>query len=138
MSYAKYKDLGVKKDKIEKFENSIIEIKSQDHKNQILLSNYLVVIDIYGNFCAPCRTVAPKFEMLAQKYNKPGICSLVKENVELRLSNPPDKNNVKAPSVVGVPMFMFFIQGRYVGNVSGADIDSVDKQISEFLSSPSK
>ena len=58
-------------------------------------------------------------------YNNPGICMLLKENVENGLSN-----------CKGVPTFQFFKDGKYLNtDIIGADILSVDKRIQELLSS---
>lgn len=85
MSYAKYKNLGGQKTTESFNDFAITEISSQQHKNSILSSNKLCVIDVYGNFCGPCRAVAPKFAQLAKKYNKENICALVKKTLNLNL-----------------------------------------------------
>ncbi len=135
MSYAKYKDLGKKNDEknIEKF--SAFEITNQQDKNKFIQTNYICVIDVYGNFCQPCKQISPLFDNLSMKkeYNVDGVIKLAKENVELKLLNPPDANNQPAPRISGVPTFMFFVKGRYFTSITGADINAVENQIIQLL-----
>ena len=103
----------------------IIEVSTIDEKKYHIVNNKVCVVYIYGDFCNPCKQIAPRYNQLMNNYNNPGICMLLKENVENGLSN-----------CKGVPTFQFFKDGKYLNtDIIGADILSVDKRIQELLSS---
>lgn len=103
----------------------IIDIKSMDEKKYHIANNKVCIVYIYGTFCQPCKQIAPRYSQLINKYNNPGMCMLVKEDVEVGLSN-----------CRGVPTFQFFKDGNYMNtDIIGADILSVEKKIQELLSS---
>lgn len=100
------------------------EIKTLDEKNLIISQNKVCVIDIYANWCGPCKIVSPLFTNLFPKYNNPGVCALLKENVELRLS----------PDVQVIPTFQFYLNGTPHSIITGADITSIEERINELIS----
>jgi len=149
-NYAKYKDLGekptdsfntpqpqnvsadnhvrnnvIREPFNENQQSPTIEVSTIDEKKYHIGNNKVCVVYIYGNFCNPCKQIAPRYSQLINKYNNPGICMLLKENVESGISN-----------CRGVPTFQFFKDGKYLNtDIVGADILSVDKKIQELLSS---
>lgn len=133
--YAKYKDLGDKEK--EKFEPSrgapsavsrIVSITDNRHKKEIVQGHKVCVVDIYADWCGPCKQVAPKFAKLAEKYYKPGVCIFAKEDVELELT----------PGLTSIPVFHFFHEGKFVGDVIGADIVEVENKVRELIALPSE
>jgi len=97
-------------------------VESEEYKNNLVSSNDLVVVDIWGSFCGPCKQIAPRYEELAQKYNSPGKIILAKEDITLGISQ-----NVK-----GVPTFQFYKSGQLIDTVIGADIVSVENKIQQY------
>lgn len=93
-----------------------VHIQSGDHKDSIIKNNRIAVIDVWGSFCAPCKTIAPAYEELAKKYRRDGICMLAKEDIALGLSK----------DVRGVPTFFIYKDGQVVDKVVGADLTSED------------
>ncbi len=99
------------------------EIKSIEDKNAFITKNKVCVIDIYAEWCGPCKIVKPLFEKLQPIYNAENVCCLVKENIELGFS----------PDVRVVPTFQFFLNGKLDSIITGADIDSIEKKINELI-----
>ena len=100
----------------------ILKIEDKMH----LIQNYKVcVVDVYADWCGPCKIVSPLFSQLFTKYNIPGICILAKENVDLKLS----------PNIQVVPSFQFFLYGQLDSVISGADITLVENKIIELINS---
>lgn len=82
----------------------------------------LVVIDFSADWCGPCRNVAPAYDALSRKY-PPSTCLFYKimENVAQEV--------VVAQAVRAFPTFRFYINGRQVDEVQGADIAKVEAKV---------
>uniref|UniRef100_A0A6C0EPP3 Thioredoxin domain-containing protein n=1 Tax=viral metagenome TaxID=1070528 RepID=A0A6C0EPP3_9ZZZZ len=120
--YKSYSELGAQPEKnTDQF--SVVEIANGQHKNQIISENRVVVIDIYADWCGPCRQIAPDYSVLGAKYNKVGECILVKENLEKKLT----------PGITGVPSFHFIVEGRKVDEVVGGDLEAVEAKLLQIL-----
>ena len=99
-------------------------LRKEDKEN--LIRNFkVVVIDVFADWCGPCKIISPLFSSLFPKYNIPGICILAKENVDLALS----------PSIQVVPSFQFYLNGTLDSVISGADITLVENKIIELINS---
>jgi len=96
---------------------------SAEQKQQIIQSHRVVVVDVYGNWCGPCNTVAPEYLQLSQEFSRPGDCAIVKENVDDGFT----------PEVGGVPAFFFYYNGEEVDQVTGANIPLVREKLNELL-----
>jgi len=120
--YKKLSTFGEKKSESEVVIPTILKIEDKMH----LIQNYKVcVVDVYADWCGPCKIVSPLFSQLFTKYNIPGICILAKENVDLKLS----------PNIQVVPSFQFFLYGQLESIISGADITLVENKIVELINS---
>jgi len=119
--YISYKNLGNDQSQSNHNSYKCDVVKSIEHKQSILSSTKIVVIDIHGDWCEPCKKVSPVFEQMAQDYNTKyaGQVYLCKEDVDLNFS----------PDCTGVPMFAFFVNGVNVKNIMGGDM----KQVKESL-----
>jgi thioredoxin 1 len=102
-----------------------LEIRDLEHKIDLLKNNEIVCIDLYGKWCEPCKVVGPKFDQLAQKYNIPGKCLLVKENVELGLINPREYSGER------IPAFIFYRNGTLLRHKDGTVADVVGGNIED-------
>ena len=122
MSYANYKNFGKKEEST--VQGNVIEIESYDHKQSILQSasqnNQLVVVDIWGSFCGPCKTCKPAYDALSVKYPMVVFCA---EDVQLEIT----------PEATVVPWFQFFSQGYLLEDKKGADINGIEQIILKYL-----
>ena len=75
---------------------------------------------VYGTWCGPCQVLAPLYEALYAKYNSEGICSLVKENVDLKLS---------VELIQVVPTLLFYFNGKLQSKITGADLVEIEQRI---------
>ena len=118
--YKKLSTFGEKKTESEVIIPKILKIEDKMY----LIQNYKVcVVDVYADWCGPCKIVSPLFSKLFTNYNIPGICILAKENVDLKLS----------PNIQVVPSFQFFLYGQLESVISGADITLVENKIIELI-----
>ena len=116
-SYAKYNNLAPKEDTDTKQEEIEIDIRSLEHRKSLLDQNNIVCVYLWGDFCGPCKVIAPNYYKLAKKYYNPGKCRLMKENVELDLTEDY--------RITGVPAFIFYKNGNIVKNENGKIIDII-------------
>jgi thioredoxin 1 len=121
MSYAKLSNIG--ETKKENFEVLVPEIKSLEEKNNMIRSFKICLIDVYAEWCGPCKLTAPKFNEMFKNYNLAGVVGLAKENVELGLS----------PNVQVIPTFQFFLNGQLESVATGADMVSLEDKLVKLI-----
>ena len=138
MSYAKYKNLGDQKSATVPTPgvgggssqlSPVIEITTREQKARVLNDFRIVVIDVYADWCGPCKQIASRYERLANEMYKQGEIILIKENVESGISD----------GVKGVPTFQIYKktpsgESVIVASVVGADINELTNKIKEALS----
>jgi len=128
-TYKKYKDLsnneGQKQEvrKQELDEDPVTKIESAEHKKWLIENNKVVVVDIYGDWCGPCKVIMPKYKDICSRYSRNGECVIVKEDVDKQFSS----------DVRGVPTFQFFFKGKSQGVIVGGDIAGVERKLVELL-----
>jgi thioredoxin 1 len=105
-----------------------VAIENIDHKIDIINSHKIAVLDIWAPWCQPCLMIADKYEELAKKYNKRGVCVLGKENLEDKIQQPEGVN------IKGIPTFLFFEDGVHIDTCVGADLGEVETKLQEMLS----
>ena len=128
--HPQYKNIGsfgnedVKTSESSNDNKTVFEFHSSEEKNKFIKSsgNSLVVVDIYADWCAPCKNLYPQYVNLSQKYKTVLFC---KENIELELT----------PGITAVPTFLFFLNGKNVvaANYTGGDINEVERRIKKFF-----
>lgn len=122
--YKSYKDLARTKEELRQTNtkpSKVVPIQSVQHKNELITSIRNLCIDVYADWCEPCKMAAPLFEELAEKYC--GGCVFAKEN----------SDNGFSPDVKGVPTFLFFSNGTLVHTVTGADMVEIEETIRKML-----
>jgi len=125
--YASYGDLGNKEQPNRDVMN-VLELANIDHKRQLIQNNRVVVVDIYADWCGPCKQTAPDYATIATEYTRPGECAIVKYNYDKL--DPSEKSRIH-----GIPVFQFFVEGKQVDEVVGADIDAVKVKLRDILQS---
>lgn len=88
--------------------------------------NGLVVIDFYADWCGPCKKIAPFYSKLADKY---ASAQFYKINCDVAST----KDVVKACMVSSLPSFCFFIGGKYINKMIGANESQLEELIVKFL-----
>jgi len=121
--YKKYSDLGApeKDDPTLGNTTDIPRVQSIQHKQGLISHNRVVVIDIYADWCGPCKHVAPLFVKLAKKYSNE--CIFVKE----------DADDQFTPDCTGVPMFQIYMGGKIKDTIMGADLKKVEQSIVDAI-----
>lgn len=119
--YKSYSELGVQLDQNQD-QYSVITIANSMQKRQLIMSTPVVCIDIYADWCGPCKQIAPSYAVLASTYHKPGVCAIVKQKYEEL--DPEEKKQIH-----GIPTFHFFAMGKKIDEVIGGDIQQVEEKL---------
>ena len=123
-SYTTFGKINKKKEEV-KLVGNVFEVTTRDekieHLKKSMSTGQLVVVDIYGSWCQPCKMITPKYYELSLKYP---MVVFLKENVDLEIS----------PGILNVPCFQFFGGGKLIENVVGADMGKFEGVIQKYLS----
>lgn len=107
------------------------ETKDQEEFEQSLQEYDIVIVDVWANFCSPCKMITPMYENLAAKYyvnivNKQ-ICFL-KDCID-----HSTKDSIHGNRITAVPTFFIYVKGEVVATIIGGDINRLDKIISTLI-----
>ena len=119
--YASYKSLAPKEEK--KNQYPCTEVQNLEHRKKILTENSIVCLDLWADWCNPCKVVGPQFAELAKQYNNPGRCLLAKENIDLELT--------RDYQITGIPAFIFYRQGQLLRDQDGTPVSVVGGDINK-------
>ena len=90
----------------------VSEISDNEFDAKVLRSPIPVLVDFWAPWCAPCKSIAPVLEEIANEFS--GRLEIVKINVD---DNPktPTQYNVR-----GIPNLVIFKSGKVVEQIVGA------------------
>jgi thioredoxin len=91
---------------------AVVNVTDADFEEQVLRSQQPVLVDLWAEWCAPCRMMAPVLEALAADYA--GRLKVVKLDV--------DANGATAEryGIRSIPTFLLFKDGKVVEQLVGA------------------
>ena len=100
-------------------------ISDSNFKEIVLKSELPVMVDVYTEWCGPCRAIAPYIEKLAGEYEgKALVCKLDAEKC------PDTAENY---GICTVPTFLFFKDGKLVGTEKGANKAKLVDKLNEMV-----
>lgn len=90
---------------------TVVKVSGQDALNEYIGSSQLTVVDMYADWCGPCRQLAPVLKNLAMEYGD--RVSFVKVDVDRnrRLAQKYRANSI--------PLVLFFKNGSIVDRMEG-------------------
>jgi len=102
--------------------SAVYDIKDKKTLDEIMGSSYdIVIIDIYADWCQPCKFLAPKLDLLAAKYSSPKVL-FCKLNSDTGLK----------PGIQGLPSIEFWVNKQLHHTVLGADINEIEATIAKL------
>lgn len=87
-------------------------ITDGNFQTEVLDNNKVTVLDMWAEWCGPCKAMNPVIEQLAEQYE--GRAVIAKMNVDDN-SETPFKYNVR-----GIPTFLLFKNGQLADKIVGA------------------
>jgi thioredoxin 1 len=90
----------------------VVEVSDATFKSDIEQHQGLAMVDLWAEWCGPCRMVAPIVEALATEYE--GKLKVAKLDVD---ANPETAQRFNVRSI---PTMLFFRDGKIVDSVVGA------------------
>ncbi|KAJ3346442.1 hypothetical protein HDU83_003094 [Entophlyctis luteolus] len=99
---------------------SVVEVKSSEEFYKQLAASKVVIVDYWAEWCAPCKTVSPKFTELSDRY--PEVRFLKVETDEVDLD--------ECDTLQAMPTFRAYVDGVQVGEVVGARVNQFQSRIS--------
>jgi thioredoxin 1 len=91
---------------------NILEVTDSNFQTEVLDSKTPVLIDFWAAWCAPCRTIAPHVEALANEYN--GKLRVGKLDIDSNQGIPQQYD------IRSIPTLLVFKEGKVVGQLVGA------------------
>lgn len=83
----------------------------EDFSREVLFSAAPVIVDVYADWCGPCRALAPLLDRLASHYS--GRLRFVKVNAD------EEQEIVRYYRVEGLPTLLIFQNGQLIDRVVG-------------------
>lgn len=91
---------------------NVLEITDGNFQQEVLGASVPVLVDFWAAWCAPCRSIAPTIEAVANDYN--GKARVGKLNVD-------ENNEIAAKlSIKGIPTLILFKNGAEQERIVGA------------------
>ena len=102
------------------------EFTDANFETEVLNSDKVTVIDLWAEWCGPCRIMSPVIEELAEQYKDQAVIG--KLNVDDN-QDVPTKYNVR-----GIPTFLIFKNGDLKEKIVGAQSkDFLEKRIQAHI-----
>lgn len=111
--------------------HNCIEIDGDENFQQYLSDYNIVVVDVWANFCSPCKMIAPYYEKLALKYQS---SSEKKDIIFLKDCIDDDSiTSVHGDQVNVIPTFFIYVMGRLIGTIMGGDFKKMETILDNLL-----
>lgn len=97
------------------------QINASNFDEEVLKAEGLVVVDLYADWCGPCKMMGPVLESISEDY----------EDVKFAKLNVDDNSDIAAKyGVQSIPNFLFIKNGELVDQLVGAkDSESFEEAI---------
>lgn len=101
------------------------KIADADFAAQVLGSDKPVLVDIYADWCQPCKMLAPTLEKIARDYADKAIV--------VKMDGESEVKTVTEYKVGALPTLLFFKGGKLAKTLTGLQKESVIKETLDSL-----
>ena len=103
-----------------------VSITKDNFQTKIVNSERPIVVDLWAEWCMPCKMIAPVLDEIATDYS--GKVDIGKINVD------EDPELATELSVMNIPTLIFFKGGKEAGRIVGVNTkEYIEKKIEEFF-----
>lgn len=99
---------------------------TNDNIDLVVGSSELLFIDVWAEWCGPCKRSTPVFEEIAEEFGN-------ERTVFAKLDAQNNQSAGTKLKVMSLPTFVVFHKGQLVKKWTGADIGRLRKEIDEAL-----
>ncbi len=104
----------------------MIEITKDNFESEVLKSARPVIIDLWAEWCMPCKMIEPVLDEIANEY---------KEKIDVVKINVDECPELATElSVMNIPTLIFFKDGQEKTRITGINTkEYIEKKIEEFF-----
>ncbi len=104
----------------------MLEITKDNFQTKVLKSERPVIIDLWAEWCMPCKMIEPVLNEIANDY---------KEKIDVAKINVDEYPELATElSVMNIPALIFFKDGKEVTRIVGVNTkEYIEKKIKEFF-----
>ncbi len=104
----------------------MIEITKDNFESEVLKSARPVIIDLWAEWCMPCKMIEPVLDEIASEY---------KEKIDVAKINVDKYPELATElSVMNIPTLIFFKDGQEKTRITGINTkEYIEKKIEEFF-----
>ena len=102
----------------------MLEVKSEQAFATLVSGSHLTLVDFAAKWCGPCKSLAPRLEILAMRYP---LVRFVKVDVDT-MDGLASKYQISA-----MPTILLFRKGSVVARVVGADDRKIEDAIKKNM-----
>jgi len=108
----------------------VVDVDSERSFDQTIeaAGKSLVVVDYSTTWCGPCKAIAPKFNELSDKYPDAVFLQVIGD------ASQDTSKLMKREGVRSVPSFHFWVDGKKIDVVNGANADAIEAAITKNIS----
>ena len=123
-SFKSYEETYENPDKLN-VERVTYDIQNPEVFHEILKRYKVVVVDVWANFCAPCKTFSSLYEKHALEYKR----DIDNKNIIFLKDCIDDDNydSLHGGDTKAVPTFFIYMRGKLIGTVLGANMTKIKK-----------
>ncbi|BFZ55695.1 Thioredoxin-like protein 1 [Savitreella phatthalungensis] len=109
---------------------AVIEVASLSHFNELRTSKQVLILDAYATWCGPCKAIKPKFQAMA--------AATTNEQVSFAQVDVDQQRPVaQALNISAMPTFTFFVAGKQVEQIKGADPHRLESAVKKYVAQAS-
>lgn len=91
----------------------------------VIKTGNLSILDVFADWCQPCKYVAPKFLELSKDFPSVQFMKVDLEDLDLHQKN--------VFSITALPTFLIFREGKILEKIMGANVREVAEKLKKYI-----